>query len=215
MQNVFEQQYYTVSNTNIPGIKEFVLLFEKLSKTGEKFVDKDFPASDKSLGPKEIEKKLIWLRPEEFWDKDYHLFVKDEETGQTIDPSDIVQGDLGDCYFLSSISSIANKDPHLIEELFVTKRENPFGIYCITFCINGEWRAVVIDDLFPCRPKNKHPAFSTSKTKELWPMVLEKAWAKVFKSFDNIIAGNPQEVLRAMTGSVTWKIKTNDEEFEK
>jgi calpain-15 len=81
-------------------------------------------------------------------------------------------------------------------------------------CINGEWRAVVIDDMFPCRPKNKHPAFCSSKSKELWPMVLEKAWAKVFKSYDNIIAGNPEEVLRALTGGVTWKIKTTDENFE-
>ncbi len=46
-------------------------------------------------------------------------------------------------------------------------------------------------------------------------MVLEKAWAKVFKSYDNIIAGNPEEVLRALTGGVTWKIKTGDENFEK
>jgi hypothetical protein len=45
-------------------------------------------------------------------------------------------------------------------------------------------------------------------------MVLEKVWAKVFKSFDNIIAGNPQEVLRALTGGVTWKTKTDEEDFE-
>ena len=70
-----------IRDPSIPGMKEFVNLFDQLSHSKQKFVDKDFPANDKSLGPKEIEKKLIWLRPDEFWGNDFHLFVKDEDSG--------------------------------------------------------------------------------------------------------------------------------------
>lgn len=45
-------------------------------------------------------------------------------------------------------------------------------------------------------------------------MVLEKAWAKIFGSYSNIIAGNPREVLKALTGGITWECKTKDPKFE-
>lgn len=44
-------------------------------------------------------------------------------------------------------------------------------------------------------------------------MILEKAWAKVFGSYSNIIAGDPREVLRSFTGGNTWTIKTDAEDF--
>ena len=44
-------------------------------------------------------------------------------------------------------------------------------------------------------------------------MMLEKAWAKVFGSYSNIIAGTPREVFRAFTGGVTWTLWTNKENF--
>ena len=70
---------------------------------------------------------------------------------QLISPEDIRQGELGDCYFLSSISSIANKYPQCIEDLFITKKTNEFGIYAVYICIDGFWQAVWIDDFFPCK----------------------------------------------------------------
>jgi calpain-15 len=45
-------------------------------------------------------------------------------------------------------------------------------------------------------------------------MVLEKAWAKIFGSYSNIIAGNPRECLKALTGGATWQSKTSDDDFE-
>jgi calpain-15 len=46
-------------------------------------------------------------------------------------------------------------------------------------------------------------------------MIIEKAWAKVFGSYENIIAGNPREVLKALTGGITWTYLTTDDNFEK
>lgn len=52
-----------------------------------------------------------WKRPQEIW-KNFSFFHKDDNSGRFgigkwIRPSDIHQGELGDCYFLASVSSIA------------------------------------------------------------------------------------------------------------
>lgn len=50
--------------------------------------------------------------------------------------------------------------------------------------INGEPNTVVVDDYFPfCERKNDW-AFSRSSTeKEIWVLLLEKAWAKIHGSY--------------------------------
>jgi hypothetical protein len=38
---------------------------------------------------------------------------------QLLEPKDIIQGNLGDCYFLSAVAGIVEKYPELIYKLFV------------------------------------------------------------------------------------------------
>lgn len=45
-------------------------------------------------------------------------------------------------------------------------------------------------------------------------MVIEKAWAKVFGSYESIISGNPREVMKALTSGITWSFLTSDNNFE-
>ena len=45
-----------------------------------------------------------------------------------IDPTDIVQGALGDSWFLCALSALAER-PALIERAFVTKEYNENGVY--------------------------------------------------------------------------------------
>jgi len=108
-----------------------------------------------------------------------------------IDPKDIKQGELGDCYFLSAISAIAERSDR-IKKLFLTREVQKSGCYCVALCINGVWEEVIIDDLIPC--KNPYgqmfiPAFDSTETKEIWVMLLEKAWAKVNGGYGNITGG--------------------------
>lgn len=66
--------------------------------------------------------------------------------GKFISPSDILQGELGDCYLLSSLSSVACRWPDIILGLFITPTVNSAGVYCVRLCIDGEWRAITVDD---------------------------------------------------------------------
>jgi len=59
----------------------------------------------------------------------------------------------------------------------------------------GEWVWVTVDDWLPCQPrgryrKNAHPLFSAFEHNEIWPMILEKAFAKFLHSYDQLIGGN-------------------------
>jgi hypothetical protein len=55
---------------------------------------------------------------------------------------------IGDCYFLSSLSSLA-ENPILISRLFDTKDTNEFGLYGIWLNDTGVWKNVIVDDYFP------------------------------------------------------------------
>ncbi|KAJ3573577.1 hypothetical protein NP233_g2349 [Leucocoprinus birnbaumii] len=65
--------------------------------------------------------------------------------------SDIIQGDLGDCWFLSALSglsapSLAFTRKSLIEQTCVA-RDEKVGVYGFAFFKNGVWVTVIIDDL--------------------------------------------------------------------
>jgi len=125
--------------------------------------------------------------------------------GKLISPSDIRQGILGDCYFLSALSSLA-VEPLRILNLFITRIANPFGIYCVKICKDGEWKAVYVDDRIPCL--KGVPAFTKANANELWVLILEKAWAKLFKSYAKIETGFSRIALRDLTGAPTSVIPT-------
>lgn len=142
-------------------------------------------------------RKYQWRRASDVYGKG-KFKIYDE-----ISPTDIVQGQLGDCYFLSAVSSLAEK-PERVKNIFLTKEVNDAGCYALKLYINGEPTIVVIDDYFPWLKKEKDWAFSRSnKDKEIWVLLLEKAWAKIFGTYQRIEGGFAGEALTALTGAPT------------
>ena len=187
-----------------------------LTSKGVCFVDGEFPPAESSLYSTMVDTSnfdtvIHWRRPEEF-------AVVDESRGlrkptvfyDTIDPSDIKQGVLGDAWFVCALASIAER-PSLVERLFVTKEYNPQGVYRLKLCKNGEWITVTIDDYFPCFPLGG-PIFSRCHGNELWVMLLEKAYAKLHGNYFSLRGGYASEALLDLTGCPTISHAFDDDD---
>ena len=125
---------------------------------------------------------------------------KDDKTGVYIEApgplfdspiefTDINQGVLGDCWFLSATASIAAFDPEVISDLF---HDNQDGTYGVRFqAIDEKWQSkstqehwVTVNHHLPVNrdnPTTLEGVGSTPQkliTDELWPALLEKAAAQ-------------------------------------
>lgn len=54
-----------------------------------------------------------------------------------IEPKDVVQGSLDDCYFLSALAALAEREEN-IRAVFKDQTYNPNGIYKVTLRVDGE-----------------------------------------------------------------------------
>lgn len=121
-----------------------------------------------------------------------------------ISPIEANQGTLSNCYFISSLSSMANY-PELLTRLFL-KVDPALGIYSISLCKDGMFEEFVIDDYFPCslsksqksknilkmrmcHPYNDLTGFDNKENIPIWSALIEKVYSKIFKGFWNIGGG--------------------------
>ncbi|EJC98426.1 cysteine proteinase [Fomitiporia mediterranea MF3/22] len=150
--------------------------------------------------------------------------------------SDIVQGALGDCWYLSAIAAVATK-PELVKKLCV-EHDKTVGVYGFIFCRDGEWVDVIIDDqLFTKVPRwecvtnetkasyhydndmydrvarkgGKTLYFArSSQENETWVPLIEKAFAKLHGDFNALDGGYTNEGIEDLTGGVSESIYMND-----
>ena len=193
----FTDQYFLPNEDAIFSMKE------------GSFIDKHASRTQAALGQFGImENQVEWLRPDKIFPEKFCLF------DDKIEYNDLLQGSIGNCYFLSAIAAITQY-PELIVEVFRQHKVNENGYYEICMKINGEWQIVFIDDKIPCDKNTKQPIFAKPHGFELWVMLLEKAWAKVNDGYLNTVAGYPMEVLGAFTPFSTkqvWPLYAQREE---
>jgi hypothetical protein len=161
-----------------------------------KFIDKDCEEDQWTIDNEIQPDQVVWKRARDIAElgPDCQLF------SDGIDANDVQQGGLGTCYFLSAIAAIT-EFPSLIKDLlFKTKQANERGIYEVVLFIDGDWMIVPIDDWFPCEAENGQLKFTRTSGKELWVIILEKAWAKVNGGYLNISGGNTLHSLFSLTG---------------
>eukprot|EP00755_Sulcionema_specki_P033693 Sspe_Gene.20635::Locus_7590_Transcript_1_1_Confidence_1.000_Length_2012::g.20635::m.20635/K08582/CAPN15; calpain-15 len=152
------------------------------------FVDVDFPPKPESLNTSD---EVVWRRI-----KDYHSSSSLVLFDADIDPNDINQGALGDCWFLCCLAMLA-EFPDGVRSLF--KEADHYGVE-VTLCVDGWWSDVVIDTYIPCHPESGEPLYARSNGREHWVTLLEKAYAKVKGSYGALIGGNIVNALVDLTG---------------
>jgi hypothetical protein len=84
--------------------------------------------------------------------------------------SDINQGSLADCYFLSSLAEVAFQDPSAITSMIT---DNGNGTYGVRFYVDGAARYVTVDSQLP----DGGTQFNHSSV--LWASLVETAYAEV------------------------------------
>ena len=177
-------------------------------KAGQKWDDAEFPANEKTLytGAAGVSGAAGgWARPEEMFEAAHGRAPSKADIAlfgpEGVKPGSVKQGALGDCWLLSAISIVAQY-PALIEALFVTKEPDEQGVYCIQFWNDGQWIRVLVDDQLPVSAK-KSPLYARAAKEdgsELWTMLLEKAYAKMFGTYGALNGGMVHIGLMDMTG---------------
>ena len=220
-----EKATATISVVNIPDPKK-VYKNQEIYKGNSAWTDPMFKPEKSNLCPYDKNgnwvlpedvidsdvkgwEKLKWARAEDILDtQNYKVF----EEGTSAD--DILQGSIGDCYFLSAIGSLC-RFPKLIDRLFYSKEKTKQHEYGIYIFINGLWELVLIDDYFPYIGTSfKQFAFGSSRGDELWLSLLEKAWAKINGCYAKIgCGGTPNEVFDVLTEAYSeyYPIKSNQD----
>lgn len=156
------------------------------------FRDKEFPPNDKSLNFSIPGRKIEWQRLVDIVPG--CIMVEDD-----FSPSDIQQGNIGDCYFLSSIAALATEEDRIEDIFYNNFKISDIGIYKVVVVKSGVPIEMIIDDYIPVFADTKRPVFCKATGREIWVILLEKAWAKIKKSYGNISAGCPHEVLQTFS----------------
>lgn len=111
-------------------------------------------------------------------------------------PTDMKQGNIDDCYFTASCSGIAQYDAR-VRKIFETSTYTKSGMIAIKGMVLGKEYTIVVDDILPFYKNRATPELmfnGLSDSNSLWGPFLEKAWAKVHGSYNQISGGTAAEV---------------------
>ncbi len=94
--------------------------------------------------------------------------------------TDINQGQLGDCYFMSSLAETALKNPNIITSMFTV---NGDGTFTVRFYYNGTPQYVTVDSYLPTDSSGRliysgMGNMYNNASNELWADLAEKAYAQ-------------------------------------
>ena len=129
-----------------------------------------------------------------------------------VNPNDIHQGGIGDCYLLAAISSVA-VFPGYVEKMLCHGQRNDSGQYCVRwYCNNGKGqRDTWVTPSFVVNDGNDSFFHAHSENaNEIWVNIIEKAYAQEYGGYDKIgNGGNIAKALADITGAdvETTKVK--------
>ncbi|XP_044131119.1 calpain-1 catalytic subunit-like isoform X1 [Bufo gargarizans] len=175
--------------------QKYCVLRASCLEKGCLFTDPEFP-------PEVTDPAVEWRRPLEFCSNPKFI-----ESGSS--SSDVCQGELGDCWLLSTLSSLT-LHPSLFSR--VVPADQSFSTadgYCGIFHFKvwrfGDWLDVVVDDRLPTR-KGRLVYTRSDSQAELWSALLEKAYAKVSGGYSALQGGTIAETLEDFTGGVAESV---------
>ena len=158
-----------------------------------------------------------------------------------VESNDVIQGCLGDCWFISALSVIATKDyllrgefsDDILSDKKIDEEESIMlstgiyppifhsfrkkGIFCFRFFKDFKWRYVLVDNRLPCNKiynDNQIPTLLYGQCRarnEFWVPLIEKAYAKLHGSYRALVSGFIDDGLVDLTGLTSKKMIIEDD----
>jgi hypothetical protein len=135
-----------------------------------------------------------------------------------VSADDVVQGaDTADCWFLSILASAAAQNPTFIQGMI---RDDGGGNYAVRFYekvegnrFEARWISVHAD--LPTQGGNLTNAYSPEQTgghRELWPSIVERAFARFWGSYSDIQYASARIGMECIFGSSGTQVTTSDDD---
>ncbi|XP_047602022.1 calpain-14 isoform X1 [Lutra lutra] len=182
--------------------QDYEALRERCLMEGHLFEDDSFPASLRSVGSGPLLRKLPpglqWKRPPELHSNPQFYSANTKRL-------DLCQGVVGDCWFLAALQALTLHQDILSRVVPLNQNftEKYAGIFQFWFWHFGKWVPVVIDDRLPVNAAGQLVFVSSTYKNLFWGALLEKAYAKLSGSYEDLQRGQVSEALVDFTGGVT------------
>ena len=116
---------------------------------------------------------------------------------------DVEQGELGDPWLLSAVSSLT-LTPRFLDRVVPPDQSFEHG-YCGVFRFRfwhfGDWVEVLVDDRLPTY-KGRLVYLHSTDPAEFWAALLEKAYAKLYGCYEALHSGFTTKALQDLTGGI-------------
>lgn len=206
--NKNEDWTYSKGNTVVKGsggCRLYGSILHNCRQQGALYHDQDFEANDTSIYFSRLPPcQFVWKRCTDITKK-YGLEPKFFVDG--VSGFDVQQGTLGDSWLLAAISCLAGPGCsslfHRVVPLNQGFQDNEYcGAFYFNFWYFGEWVEVIVDDYLPTN-QGQLCFVHSSKHNEFWPALLEKAYAKLYGSYEALKVCIFGDVLTDLTGGLT------------
>jgi hypothetical protein len=141
-------------------------------------------------------------------------YVQGSKDEPVITDEDVNQGGLGDCYLIAGMAAVAKADPKAIADAV---QDHGDGTYTVTlFDKDGKKVVQRLDSQVPMSGGNVKYAQSENTNEdgqaEMWPQMIEKAYANMGGGYGPIEGGFPGEAVQAITGVKNERVYAGSED---
>ncbi len=182
----------------------------KHTTTSQIVFDTAFPPNKQSLFGKQdplpefrVWDHYKWISPKPFYaGVPYSLHA-------SVTPAKIILGSEPACPLLAAMAALGLK-PARIQALICQSAHSEV-FFDVKFFRDGEPQTIRVDHFFPHNPVTKSFVFLASDAREIWPMLIEKAYAKMLGSYQAMLGPDKDESLTkpfdVLTGCPSYTIK--------
>ena len=103
--------------------------------------------------------------------------------------------------------SVVGQKLEQVENLFYYSTDSSVGAYCVMFYKRHSIEYVIVDDFLPVNAEGEWAFARDYNGVQIWPAIIEKAYAKLHGTYDDIVGGKAHFALADLTGGVPEEIK--------